>query len=119
MKLTKNFNSSEFYCKCGECLHGEIDRGLVDKLQLVRDGLGESMTITSGWRCPAYNTIVGGSQFSSHLTGKAADIYCPSSAYRYDILNLLIHHFTRIGIASDFLHVDVDEEKAQNVMWTY
>ena len=27
--------------------------------------------------------------------------------------------FTRIGIANSFIHVDLDFDKSQNVIWTY
>jgi len=27
--------------------------------------------------------------------------------------------FTRIGIGNTFIHVDIDKDKSQNVIWTY
>ena len=27
--------------------------------------------------------------------------------------------FKRIGMGSTFIHVDIDKDKAQNVLWTY
>lgn len=43
-------------------------------LQPLRDALGHSIQITSGYRSPKVNKAVGGSKTSQHLTGEAADI---------------------------------------------
>jgi hypothetical protein len=37
----------------------------------------------------------------------------------YMIEALLTAGFNRIGISNRFIHVDVDEELPQNVIWTY
>ena len=42
-------------------------------LDPVREAVGKPVVITSGYRCRALNTKVGGSQNSAHLTGEAAD----------------------------------------------
>ena len=42
-------------------------------LQPIRDYLGKPMIITSGFRCPQLNKLVGGVSNSQHLEGKAAD----------------------------------------------
>jgi uncharacterized protein YcbK (DUF882 family) len=57
---------------------------------------------------------------SSHLKGLAVDIKATDSRTRFLILNALIHvGFTRIGIADTFIHVDMDKDKSQQVIWTY
>ena len=76
--------------------------------------------INSGYRTVSHNKKVGGSENSSHLIGVAADISCTTSAKRYRILAALIAvGFTRIGIASTFIHVDNDATKTPGVAWTY
>lgn len=42
-------------------------------LQPVRDLLGHPIRISSGYRCPDVNRLVGGSQTSQHVRGEAAD----------------------------------------------
>lgn len=42
-------------------------------LQPVRDKIGKPMIITSGFRCPEVNKLVGGKANSQHLKGQAAD----------------------------------------------
>jgi uncharacterized protein YcbK (DUF882 family) len=42
-------------------------------LQAIRSHFDQPITITSGYRSPAYNKKVGGASNSQHLYGKAAD----------------------------------------------
>lgn len=42
-------------------------------LQPLREYLGSSISITSGYRCSALNKLVGGAVTSQHLKGQAAD----------------------------------------------
>jgi hypothetical protein len=44
-------------------------------LQVVRDKSGSPINCSSGFRCPALNSEIGGSYLSDHLLGNAADIY--------------------------------------------
>lgn len=48
----------------------------VNYLQPLRDWLGESVIIDSGYRSKAVNDAVGGSPTSYHLRGMAVDIRC-------------------------------------------
>ena len=43
-------------------------------LQPLRDVIGEPIPISSGYRSPALNKLVGGVTNSQHVTGQAADI---------------------------------------------
>ena len=72
--LSKNFNRSEFTCKCG-CGHSEVSPALVELLQELRDLLDRPVSILSGCRCKAHNKAVGGVSNSAHVAGEAADIY--------------------------------------------
>ena len=51
------------------------------------------------------------------------DIACSSSQYRYELVEVAQKFFNRIGIAGDqkgnFVHLDVDREKVQEVMCVY
>ena len=112
MKLSKNFNSSEFQCSCGKCeakrqITVQISPILVAKLQLLRDRVGEPIYITSGVRCKAYNKKIGGYGKSSHLDGLAADI---NISYTSSVeLALIASRITniRIGIYPNHLHIDI------------
>ena len=43
-------------------------------LQPLRDAMGESIKIGSGYRCPQLNRAVGGVPNSQHINGEAADL---------------------------------------------
>lgn len=51
---------------------------LIPSMQGVRDILGVPVIIRSGYRSPAVNAAVRGSQGSDHLTGHAADFVAPA-----------------------------------------
>lgn len=46
-------------------------------LDFIRDGLGQPVIVTSGYRSPEVNAAVGGSKTSAHCHGLAADFTCP------------------------------------------
>lgn len=47
---------------------------LANTLEVLRSKLGRALRVTSGYRCPALNTAVGGVATSRHKLGCAADI---------------------------------------------
>jgi uncharacterized protein YcbK (DUF882 family) len=97
-----------------------MDMEFMSLIDDARGIAGIPFRITSGYRTPSHNRIVGGVDDSSHVKGCAADIYVPDNRHRWLILDALIKvGFNRIGIANSFIHVDNDAEKTQNVIWTY
>ena len=119
MKLSANFTSAEFACKCG-CGLSNINPQLVQMLQNARNKAGIAFSITSGLRCPAHNKKEGGLASSAHITGLAVDIAAPDGLTRYKILNSLMSvGFKRIGIAKSFIHVDIDRTKPSPTIWIY
>ena len=120
-KLSKNFDSSEFACKCG-CGYDTPDPELIRMLQTARNLYGKSMIISSGCRCIKHNRTVGGATNSAHITGKAADILTPTGIDRYLIIKALIQAgFERLGINFNkkFIHVDVDYSKPSPTIFSY
>ena len=59
----------------------EMDPVLLEKLEALRVALGRPVIITSGVRCEVRNAEVGGIANSRHLSGQAADLYCPGVHY--------------------------------------
>lgn len=77
---TAHFARSELMCDCTDSCNGfpvEMDGAFMEKLEALRMALGRPVIITSGVRCAARNDEVGGIPDSWHLTGHAADLYCP------------------------------------------
>jgi len=97
-----------------------MDWTMLQMLDSARRLYGRPMIVNSGFRTPDHNAEVGGKISSSHLTGLAVDIRCTSSEDRHDMIIAFMRvGFTRLGIGDSFIHIDVDENKAQNVIWTY
>ncbi len=114
------FNYSEFDSPDVQGSGQMMDKTLLEMLDEVRDKFDKPIHITSGFRTPAHNEAVGGVETSSHLKGLAVDIACKKSTDRFDLINCLLDvGFSRIGIADTFIHADIDQTKAQGVMWTY
>ena len=101
---------------------------MIEKLQHVRDVINKPITITSGVRCKSFNTKIRGSLVSSHMPnedgmGLAVDIACVKSQARFEMVDVAVKFFRRIGISGGsygcFVHLDVDRSKDQEVMWLY
>ena len=76
-KLTTNFSLEEFKCKDGSDIPNDVLPNIIElakNLQVLRDYLGKSITINSGYRSPKYNAKIGGVKNSQHVKGKASDI---------------------------------------------
>lgn len=87
MQLTKNFTLEELLRSGSAQRSGfkeqftpspEVIANLtalaVHVLQPLRDYLGQSIFVSSGYRCERLNKAIGGAKTSQHLTGEAADI---------------------------------------------
>lgn len=47
---------------------------VIERLNPIREEFGKPIYVTSGYRCPRLNKLVGGSTKSAHLQGLAVDI---------------------------------------------
>lgn len=89
---------------------------------MVRDFTGKPIIITRGYNCPKYNAelVKRGitEETSSHPKGKAVDVSAPNSTIRDKFLEGSYEAgFKRRGIYEEHIHLDIDEEKPQNVTW--
>jgi uncharacterized protein YcbK (DUF882 family) len=99
-----------------------MDSKLLEMIDEAREIYGKPIHVNSGYRTSSHNRKVGGKSSSSHLKGLAIDVACVKSDERFKMLNALLEvgfNFNRIGVASTFIHVDIDKDKSQNVIWTY
>lgn len=122
----KHFSWKEFDCKSGKGKGiDNMDKEFICLLDDARGIAGVPFKITSGYRTPEYNKSLleqgyKGSKNSSHTKGIAADIYAKDSFTRFKIVTaLMIVGINRIGIGNNFIHCDIDEDKSQQVLWTY
>ncbi len=64
---------------------------LADGLELVRAALGNNaIHITSGYRSPKLNQMIGGSKNSMHMQGLAADILCPAFGSPLEVCRTIV-----------------------------
>lgn len=87
--ISKNFSFSEFeHSKTAvekgidnsipsETVKKSITALVKNVLQPLRDGLGASLVVDSGYRCKELNELVGGVETSQHRKGEAADTHSP------------------------------------------
>lgn len=107
-KLSENFRVREFACSDGSD-PVFVSTELVEVLQKIRTHFGRAVTITSAYRTPGRNKAVGGTTYSQHLYGMAADIkvcgVSPKQVAAY--AEKLLPSKGGIGIYDTFTHIDV------------
>ncbi len=114
-QLATNFWLSEF-------LHGETEmpstevlqnlESLAAALQSIRDYFGRQVIITSGYRNAKHNQKVGGTSFSSHMRGLAADILVKGIPPR-KVQQHLKNWPGGLGCYETHTHVDIRPYKAR------
>lgn len=88
--------------------------GLVDNvLDPLREAWGRPLAVSSGYRCPALNRVVGGSATSHHMKGMAADITTGNKVDNRRLFQLITNlklPFTQLIDERDFswVHVSYD-----------
>lgn len=102
-----NFSKSEFDCK--HTGQNEMKHEFMACLQRVRDDLGESMAVTSGYRHWTHPVEAKkGHTTGEHTQGTCADIACSNGKLRFRLVTLALKHgITRIGIAKNFIHLGI------------
>ena len=95
MKLTNHFQLSEFTRSASASRYGinnsldpdspkhaeiiaNIKALCTEVLEPLRQHIGKPLIISSGYRSPQLNTLVGGMKNSQHMKGQAADLRIPS-----------------------------------------
>ncbi len=114
-ELTYKYSISEFACKhCGKNL---FNLSTFAKLQDALLPLSWKPPVNSGYRCPAHNLAVG-SKAPEHPAGRAVDFGVTEGPKRLSlVLRLMGAGFRRLGIASNFVHVD--DYDAVDSLWVY
>lgn len=117
----KYFRLAEFDSPDSPGTGAKMDPSFLEMLDTARGWVGLPFRITSGFRTPSHNQVVGGVPNSSHCKGYASDI----SIYGWQeadvvrlIANLVKVGFRRIGRAKTFVHVDSDPDKKE-AYWDY
>ena len=118
--ILKYFNINEFDSPDLVGSGEEMKSSVLLMLDRARELAEIPFNITSGYRTPEHNSIIGGVPNSAHIKGYAVDILCTSGVDRFKIIEAALKvGFNRIGIGNTFIHLDNDPTKPQNVIWTY
>jgi uncharacterized protein YcbK (DUF882 family) len=121
-KLTNNFSLQEFNSKCGRDIPNNVLPNIIQlakNLQVLRDAVGKSISITSGYRSPQHNKKIGGAKDSQHVKGMAADIKVAGMTPKEVALVIdgLIESGKMkqggIGIYASWVHYDIRGTKAR------
>lgn len=124
LPLSPYFSTKEFTCKCNfpECKKQRISKTLVVRLDLIRKEAKQPIIVTSAFRCTQYqaflrsagiNTVVA--KVSQHELGNAVDVV-PKDGVIDKFLAICEKHFDSIGLAKNFLHLDLRNGKRR---WNY
>ena len=98
----------------------DMDIEFMELLDRVRELAGIPFYITCGYRSVQWDKSKGRSGNSAHCRGKAVDIHYKSSGDAYKIISSAIQlGIKRIGIGSNFIHLDNDNSLPQGVIWNY
>ena len=113
MIKTKNFNPNtdrKLLCTCGHsgCDQRAVEQWVLDKLQLMRDDLGQPITITSGGRCPHHPNERNKLKPGDHQQCVAVDVRCRERSLATKLKVLAGRHgATRVagGAYCGFVHI--------------
>lgn len=122
--LSKYFSTKEFECHCNfpDCSKQRISKTLITRLDQIRIDVKQPLIVTSAYRCTKHqaflraagvNSVVA--QKSQHEIGNAADIV-PKDQKMEGFEAVCAKQFDSIGIAKNFLHVDLRQGKRR---WNY
>lgn len=116
----KYFNQSDFDSCSPSCNITDVSSDLLSMLDSARELAGIPFKINSAYRSFTHELNQGRDGKSSHVKGLAVDISATNSVNRFKIVSALVKSgFNRIGIHDAFIHVDIDKDKSQNVLWLY
>lgn len=137
MKLSTHFSLHEFTRSDAADRNGidnvPTDLKILDNLreaanlmQRIRMILGVPILISSGYRCPALNELVGGQSTSDHMQGLAVDFRAPAFGTPLAVCQKLVPYVDRLHIgqliyenfAAQWVHVSVvtPKKKANRII---
>lgn len=82
------------------------DPDALDRLEALRQAVGEPIRLLSAYRDPIHNALVGGAPRSLHKLGRAFDIPAPPRLRGLLLAAARQAGFAGLGFYQTFLHVD-------------
>lgn len=120
MDYLPRFISDSELARCvPSCSLKDLQVSLLEAFDTLRAYYGSPIHITSAFRSKEYEKQKGRSGVSSHCKGLAIDIACSDSNQRLKlVISATRAGFRRIGIAKNFIHLDLDSNKPK-CLWLY
>lgn len=136
MKLSKNFTLNELTHSSTANYHkvdntpGRLELDNLKKLcnevlQPIRNKWGDFIFVTSGYRNPILNRLVGGSTTSQHILGQAVDITVGSKSSNKRLFELIVEMIEngeiKVGQLIDeknysWIHISLPYKKVNQVL---
>lgn len=111
----KYFKVEDFDCR--ETGENEMQEGFIRVLDQLRAACGFPFYITSGFRSKNHSVEKRKAVPGTHAQGIAADITVVGGAQRRAIVNHALAMGMSVGVAKDFVHVDI--RTTTPVLWCY
>lgn len=120
MQTLKYFSPSEFAKCTPSCKITDMDADFLSLLDECRERAGIPFVLNSAYRTKSWEKSHGRNGTSTHCLGQAVDIRCNTSANRFKIVKAALEvGIPRIGIGKTFIHLDIDKNKIQNIIFDY
>lgn len=118
--MSRYFKESEFTRCTPSCKMQDMQPEFLSLLDRVREKAGIPLVLNCAYRSREWDKSQGRSGNSAHTRGKAVDIRCNTSENRYKIIKAALEcGICRIGVGSNFIHLDNDDSLPQNVIFHY
>jgi zinc D-Ala-D-Ala carboxypeptidase len=116
----KHFKPEEFDSPDAPGSGCQMQDQFVRMLDYCRGLADFAFHITSGFRTLQHNRDIEGKPHSAHIEGWAADILVRTSSERWMLVWAAMEvGINRIGVGSNFIHLDCHPDLPRNVIWTY
>lgn len=122
MKYARYFSEAEFQRLTPACSRENMEQDFLDLMDMVRARAGIPLLMSSAYRSKEWDKAKGRSGNGAHTYGLGVDFVCNNSATRMKIVKAALEcGVQRIGIASNFIHIDMGEHVGLPApcIWTY
>lgn len=118
--MYKYFTNDDFERASPSCAISDMSSDFLHLLDRCRDYAGIPFIVNSAYRSSEYERSKGRSGSGAHTRGVAVDIRCLTNLDRYRIVSAAVRvGIPRIGIATNFVHLDMDVSLPCPRIWLY
>lgn len=116
----KYFCDDDFKRASPSCSICDMSSDFLHVLDRCRETAGIPFVVTSAYRSPSYEKSKGRSGSGAHTRGLAVDVRCRDNRERWLILfAALACGVCRVGLGSNFVHLDMDSSLPSPRVWLY